>query len=152
MSLFRYQFPSLFFCKIMARSRSLSWKTIFVICFVLLCILLLYGNSLFVWRQTTIMITTTNLLNNENNSVNIHIINKSDIQSIHNPSITSYNETIQIEIKQEDNITRLHEHIINYSHLQKHHNLYTNPYDNIPPNNHLNFLEKSDYLLFSECI
>eukprot|EP01084_Bolivina_argentea_P235349 396049_1 len=118
----------------------LSWKTIFIFCFITLC-LLIYGNSFFVWRQTTIMITA----------------NPSDYRP-HQQQVSNHarndNHTDLTRVASEPPLQSLplKESTPNYEEIQQNYNLYTNPYNMIAPSIYLKFVKQTDFLSFSDCL
>ena len=120
-------------------TRNLSWQSIFIASFIILCTFLLFGNSLFVWKQTTIMITT--------NNPSIY-----DSESNDKVLLKGQNETKESAKQIDDETVYLQQPSETTESMQSQFNLHRNPYDNIPRSAYLQSVSQSDYLSFGECL
>ena len=141
----------------MARSSTLSWKTLTLYGFIAIC-LMLYGNS-FVWTQTTIFYTENSHTASNNNleaddfptisNYSTYLANTDDINESHDVDIEPKLESN--DIQSESNIVETKQ---NHVQIQENddYNIYKNPYDNIGTSMYLKFLRQTDYEQFSQCI
>ena len=127
-----------------------SWKNIFFLSFIAISVLL-YGNSLFVWKQTTILITKDNYnydSEDDQQSIEENINNEMNNNNDSNKLYDMHELDQDIDMHELDDMHNS-EHIDD---MQENYNLYTNPYSNIGTSIYLKNVKQEDYSEFSECL